>query len=205
MQPTDWGPCKIPCVAYSNIPTCLNICYSPPYYRFSTLREKHVLKHFRFLALYICVRLNKIVWLVHACELVCLCWVASLQCEYIHSWSWDLLEKLPSNCAATQELLSILWNSKVHYHVYESPLLFPILSQINPDYTFPSYLRSILILSTHLHLGLPSGLFPSGFPTNILHKFFFSAIHATCPAQLILLDLIILIILGKEYNTAESY
>jgi hypothetical protein len=23
-------------------------------------------------------------------------------------------------------------------------------------------------LSTHLHLDLPSGLFPSGFPTNIL-------------------------------------
>jgi hypothetical protein len=30
----------------------------------------------------------------------------------------------------------------------------------------PTSLRSILILSTHLLLGLPSGLFPSGFPTN---------------------------------------
>jgi hypothetical protein len=30
-----------------------------------------------------------------------------------------------------------------------------------------SILRSILILPTHLHLGTPSGLFPSGFPTNI--------------------------------------
>jgi hypothetical protein len=26
-------------------------------------------------------------------------------------------------------------------------------------------------LSTHLCLGLPSGLFPSGFPTSILHAF----------------------------------
>jgi hypothetical protein len=34
-------------------------------------------------------------------------------------------------------------------------------------------LRSILI-STHLHLDLPSGLFPSGFPTNILYAFLFS-------------------------------
>jgi hypothetical protein len=34
-------------------------------------------------------------------------------------------------------------------------------------------LRSILILSTHLRLGLPSGLFPSEIPTNILYAFLF--------------------------------
>jgi hypothetical protein len=51
--------------------------------------------------------------------------------------------------------------------------LAPILGQIAAVHTIPSYLRSILILSSHLRPGLPSGLFPSGFPTKILH------IHST--------------------------
>jgi hypothetical protein len=58
-------------------------------------------------------------------------------------------------------------------------------------------------LPTHLRLGLPNGLFPSGSPTNILYAFLFS-IRATCPAHLIPLDLIILIILGEEYKLRNS-
>jgi hypothetical protein len=60
------------------------------------------------------------------------------------------------------------------------------------------------MLSTHLSLGLPSGLFPSGFRTNILYTFIFSLIHAKYHAYLILLYLIILIILGEECKLWSS-
>jgi hypothetical protein len=43
-------------------------------------------------------------------------------------------------------------------------------SPIQSIYPHPTSWRSILILSPHLRLGLPCGLFPSGFPTKTLYK-----------------------------------
>ena len=69
-------------------------------------------------------------------------------------------------------------------------------SPIRSTYPHPTSWRSILILSTHIRLGLPSGLFPSGFPTKTLYASLSSPIRATCPAHLILLDFITRTIIG---------
>jgi hypothetical protein len=63
--------------------------------------------------------------------------------------------------------------------------------------------RSI-ILSIHVRLCLPSGLFPSGFHANNLYTFLFSPIRATCPTQITFFNLIILIILGEEFKLCSS-
>ena len=77
-------------------------------------------------------------------------------------------------------------------------------SPIQSIYPHPTSWRSILIVSTHLCLGLPSGLFPSGFHTKTLYTPLSSPIHAICPAHLILLDFITRTILGEECKTFSS-
>ena len=61
--------------------------------------------------------------------------------------------------------------------------------------------KSIIILLSHLRLGLPSVLFPSGFPAKTLYTPIPSPKRVICPAHLIVLDLITRIILGEEYRS----
>jgi hypothetical protein len=72
-------------------------------------------------------------------------------------------------------LPSILWNAKVHYHVHKSPPLVSILSQIGPVHIIPSYLRSILILSTRL--------FGPRFLVDFRNKFIFYGEELLAPRR----------------------
>jgi len=67
----------------------------------------------------------------------------------------------------------------------------------------PYSLKQILILSSHLHIVLPSSPFPSGFPISISYTFLNST-SATSPTYLIFLHLITLIF-GEMYNYEVHY
>jgi hypothetical protein len=67
----------------------------------------------------------------------------------------SLMELSPSreaaNCAATRELPSSLWNPEIHHRIHICPPSVPILSQIDPIHTIPSYLSKI-----HFNIVYPS-------------------------------------------------
>ena len=89
--------------------------------------------------------------------------------HYLLTYSMDQSPSWEANWfAASQEIPRILWNPKIHYRIHKCPPPARVLSEnyLTPD---PNSWKSILILSSHLRLVLPCGLFPSGFPTKTLN------------------------------------
>ena len=68
----------------------------------------------------------------------------------------------------------------------------------------PNSCKSILKLSSHLPLGLPNGLFPSGFRTKPLYASLLSHKRATWPVNLIILDFMTRIIFGEQYRPLST-
>ena len=119
-------------------------------------------------------------------------------------WRRVLLEKLTGS-AASQEIPLLFGTRMFHTVPTSARHLSPSwANSIQSPQLPPTSWRFILILSSHLRLGLPNGLFPSGFPTRTLYTPLPSPIRATCPAHLILLDFTTRTILGKKYRSLSS-
>ena len=114
------------------------------------------------------------------------------------STSWEA-----NRFSASQEIPCNLWKPKVHYRVYKCPPPVPTLSQINPvQVTHSTSWRSILILSSHLRLGLSSRLPQVSPPKPCIYLS--SPMRATCPAHIILLHLTSRTIFGEQYRSVSS-
>jgi len=113
------------------------------------------------------------------------------------------MEQSPSwkanNFSASPEIPHILWSPNVHDRIHKYPKTLPTLSQIDPAHN-PKFhfLKIHFNIILPLRLGLPSGLFPSCFPTKALYTPLISPIRAACPTHLIFLDFITLKISGEE-------
>jgi hypothetical protein len=71
--------------------------------------------------------------------------------------SWETF-----NRSTTQE-----WNPNVHFRVHKNPPVVLILSEISPVRNSLSYFSKIHFnITSPLRLYMPSGPFPSGFPTT---------------------------------------
>ena len=120
------------------------------------------------------------------------------------SWYKVLLEKLTS-LQLVKKFPAFHWTRRfITTLTSVRHLSLSWASPIQSIYPHSTSWRSILILSSHLRPGLPSGLFPSGFPTKTLYTPLSSPIHFTCPAHLILLDFITRTELGEEYRSFSS-
>jgi hypothetical protein len=103
--------------------------------------------------------------------------------------------------SASQENPRILLNPKVHYRITTARHLSlswaGSIQSMNPS---PHFLKIHFDITLPRTLGHQNGLDPSGFPTKILYRTLLSRICATCPAQIVALNLITRIIFG-EYRS----
>ena len=131
--------------------------------------------------------INRLIAVMHTvhCSYVGLSSMFSEICTYLLTpWCRVLLEKLTG--LQLVEIFPAFHGTRRFITALTSVrhLSLSWASPIQSIYPHPTSWRSILILSTHLRLGLQSGIFPSGFPIKNLYIPLSSPIRATCPAHL---------------------
>ena len=92
--------------------------------------------------------------------------------SFLRSWQvLQLVKKFPAFCGTRRFITAV--TSASHLSLFWT-------SSIQSINLYPTSWRSIVILSCHLSLGHPIGLFPSGFPTKTLYTPLLSpyALHA---------------------------
>lgn len=102
-------------------------------------------------------------------------------CQYFFKWvrfHGQKSDKSPiwkaHGLSASKEIPQTLGNLKGQYPVHVSLTFVPVLNHIKPLHVLPTYfVRLILILSYNPHMGLPCGLFTSGFSSKSLYTFLF--------------------------------
>ena len=93
--------------------------------------------------------------------------------------------------AASQEILRISRNPKVHYRTHKRPPPVSILGQPNPGHIPTSHLLEIRPNIIHPSTPRsPQWFLPSGFPSKTLYTPFSSPIRVTCPYYTALYGLI---------------
>jgi hypothetical protein len=89
-------------------------------------------------------------------------------------------------------------------NMWISKKILIILNKIKCNLYLNLRWERLKIPSSHLRLGLPSRLFPSGFPNKTSYIFLPSPMRAKCIVHFLLLDLICLIIFWVDYKLWSS-
>ena len=135
---------------------------------------------------------------------IALYWWCDIWFNAIHS-VLCLLHGAESFFLASQEVPRILWNPKVHYRIYQCPLPVPILRQIYPVHAHPSHCQKIHIIILQSTPGSSKWSRSLGVPhENPVYASPLLPLPATCPAHIILLDLVTQIIMGEKYRPLSS-
>ena len=100
----------------------------------------------------------------------------SFQCSALLIYAMQHSPWEANRFSASQEIPQILWTPKVHCSLHKCPPPVPILYQLDPPH--PTSWKNILIFSSHLRLGLPSGLLPLDFPTETPYNLLPYLLHA---------------------------